>query len=196
MIVIPKFLLFVMTTATATAVAADSGSSSSSTLTTTLASKEDEERARTTTTPEGFNASSLSSFSSSSVVEVSGATQKITSLTGINTDGDDDSAQRKLSKSSKKVKHPKALCTLSLFADSLFMYANQCFTNIMVTISPCDDKDDMCYISEHLPSLPQEELEEQEIRRKNSVSLVVHFLQRRIFSTIRRPGIVNSCSWI
>ena len=40
-------------------------------------------------------------------------------------DGDDVSAQRKLIKSSKKVKHPEALCTLSLFADSLFMYANQ-----------------------------------------------------------------------
>jgi hypothetical protein len=62
------------------------------------------------------------------------------SFTG--TDGSDVSAQRKLIKSSKKVRHPEALCTLSLFADSLFMYANQCFTDIMVTISPCDDKDD------------------------------------------------------
>ena len=70
------------------------------------------------------------------------------------TDGDDVSAQRKLIKSSKKVKHPEALCTLSLFADSLFMYANQCFTDIMVTISPCDNKDDTCYISERLPSPP------------------------------------------
>ena len=61
-------------------------------------------------------------------------------------DGDTVSTQRKLSKSSKKVKHPEALCTLSLFADSLFMYANQCFTDIMVTISACDDKDDTCYI--------------------------------------------------
>jgi len=78
------------------------------------------------------------------------------------TDGGDISSQRKLSKSSKKVKHPEALCTLSLFADSLFMYANRCFTDIMVTISSCDDKDDMCYISERLPLLPQEQDENQE----------------------------------
>jgi len=32
----------------------------------------------------------------------------------------------------------------------------------MVTISACDNTDDTCYISERLPSLPQEELEEQE----------------------------------
>ena len=85
---------------------------------------------------------------------------EISSFTG--SDGDTVSTQRKLSKSSKKVKHPEALCTLSLFANSLFMYTNKCFTDIMVTISPCDDKEVMCYISEHLPSLPQEELEEQE----------------------------------
>ena len=77
-------------------------------------------------------------------------------------DGDTVSTQRKLSKSSKKVKHPEALCTLSLFADSLFLYANQCFSDIMVTISLCDDEDDTCYISERLPSLPQEEQQEQE----------------------------------
>jgi hypothetical protein len=78
------------------------------------------------------------------------------------TDGSIVSAQRKLIKSSKKVKPPEALCTLSLFADSLFLYANKCFTDIMVTISTCDDKDDTCYISERLPSLPQEEQENQE----------------------------------
>jgi len=141
MIIIPKFLLFVMMM-TAAAVAADIRSSSS-TPATKLAIEEEKpllnnkERATTTTTtPE--------------LVEVSGA------------DGDDVSAQRKLSKSSKKVKHPEALCTLSLFADSLFMYANQCFTDIMLTISACDDKGDTCYISERLPSLLQEEEEIQE----------------------------------
>ena len=126
MIVIPKFLLFVMMTS-APAVAADT----SSTLATKVAIEEGifllnnkEQATTTTTTQEGFSASSSSSwllslsFPSSSV-EVSGA------------DGDDVSAQRKLSKSSKKVKHPKVLCTLSLFADSLFMYANQCFTDIL-----------------------------------------------------------------
>ena len=127
MIVIPKFLLFVMMTS-APAVAADT----SSTLATKVAIEEgilllnnkEQATTTTTTTQEGFSASSSSSsllslsFPSSSV-EVSGA------------DGDDVSAQRKLSKSSKKVKHPKVLCTLSLFADSLFMYANQCFTDIL-----------------------------------------------------------------
>ena len=177
-IIIPNFLLVVMMTA-ATAVAADSSSSSISTLATKLAIEEEKslldnkERATdtTTSTPKGFAASSSSSLSSasltsssssSSLVEASGATQKFTSFTDINTDGDDDSAQRKLSKSSKKVKQHEALCTLSLFSDSVFMYANQCFADIMVTISPCDGKDDMCYISERLPSLPQEEQEQDQ----------------------------------
>ena len=47
---------------------------------------------------------------------------EISSFTG--TDGSDVSAQRKLIKSSKKGKHPEALCTLSLFSDSLFLYGN------------------------------------------------------------------------
>ena len=151
MIVIPKFLLFVvMTTAADVTVLAASSRSSRSTLATNLAIEEEfpsknEERA-TTPSPEGFVAPS----SPSSLVEVSGA------------DGSDVSAQRKLSKSSKKVKHPEALCTLSLFADSVFVYANQCYDDIMVSISSCDDEDDTCYISERLPSLPQEEQEEQE----------------------------------
>jgi len=156
--VIPKFLSFVMMT-TAMAVAADS--SSSSTLATTLASEEDDARARTTTPPlEGFEASSWSSLSSSSVVEDSGATQQLTSYNG--TDGGAGSAPRKLAKSSKKVRHSEALCTLRLFADSVFMYENKCFADIMVTISACDDKDDTCYISERLPLLPQEENQEEE----------------------------------
>ena len=145
MIVIPKFLLFVMMTTAASAVAADS---SEQAIKGEKSLSDNEERA-TTTTPAGFAALLLSSLSSS-LVEVSGD------------DGDDVSAQRKLSKSSKKVKHPEALCTLSLFADSLFMYANQCFADIMVTISPCDGKDDTCYISERLPSVPQEEQEENQ----------------------------------
>jgi hypothetical protein len=158
MLVIPKFLLFVvMTTAADVTVPADS-SSSSSTLATNLAIEEEtssknEERATTTTTttttttiPEGFAAPSSPSAS----VEVSGV------------DGNDISAPRKLSKSSKKVQHPdEALCTLSLFADSVFMYANQCYDDIMVTISACDETDETCYISERLPSLPQEEEEEE-----------------------------------
>ena len=154
MLVIPKFLLFVvMTTAADVTVPADSSSSSS--LATNLAIEEEtssknEERATTTTTtttiPEGFAAPSSPSAS----VEVSGV------------DGNDISAPRKLSKSSKKVQHPdEALCTLSLFADSVFMYANQCYDDIMVTISACDETDETCYISERLPSLPQEEEEEE-----------------------------------
>ena len=63
-------------------------------------------------------------------------------------DGSDISAQQKLS--------------MILFADFLFMYANQCFINIMVTISPCDDKDDMFYILERLPSFSQEQEKKQE----------------------------------
>ena len=94
----------------------------------------------------------------------------ILSFTG--TDGGDVFAQRKLAKSSKKVKHPEALCTLSLFADSLFMYANQCFTDIMVNISLCDDTDDTCYIWERLPSVPQEEQEEQEENQEDEQCFV------------------------
>ena len=111
MIVIPKFLLFVvMTTAADVTVLAASSRSSRSTLATNLAIEEEfpsknEERA-TTPSPEGFVAPSSPSTS----VEVSGV------------DGDAISAPRKLSKSSKKVQHPEALCTLSLFADSVFMY--------------------------------------------------------------------------
>ena len=56
-------------------------------------------------------------------VDVMNDDDEVSSFTG--TDGSDVSAQQKLVKSSKKVKHPEALCTLSLFADSLFMDANQ-----------------------------------------------------------------------
>jgi len=94
------------------------------------------------------------------VVDAINDDDEISSFTG--SDGDTVSTQRKLSKSSKKVKHPEALCTLSLFAGSLFMYRNQCFTDIMVTISACDDQDDTCYISERLPLLPEEQEENQE----------------------------------
>ena len=93
-------------------------------------------------------------------------------------DGNDISAQQKLSKSSNKVKHPKVLCTLILFANFLFMYANQCLIHIMVTISPCDDEDDMLYILER-SVCPHYHKNKKKIRRKNSVMLMVCFLQRK-----------------